>query len=223
VIDDTGPSTRGEENDESLADLWRRRSGLVLAPAAFALVWLTAGGLEPRAHRLAAILAAVVVAWVTEAIPMTVTALLGVAFAVVLGVAPATEAFAPFADPLIFLFVGTFMLARAILFHGLDRRFAYAILGIRGVGASPWRVLAAYAAITASISAWISNTATTAMMFPIGISLLAALDKAGKMPSPRFATALLLSDALAASIGGLATPVGTPPNLIGIGFIRTSS
>jgi len=216
----SSPHLGDEGNEESPADLWRRRSGFVLAPAAFALVWWTAGGLEPRAHRLAAILAAVVVAWVTEAIPMTVTALLGVAFAVVLGVASATEAFAPFADPLIFLFVGTFMLAQAILFHGLDRRFAYAILGLRGVGASPWRVLAVYSAITASISAWISNTATTAMMFPIGLSLLAALEKVGNRPSPRFATALLLSDAFAASIGGLATPVGTPPNLIGIGFIR---
>jgi sodium-dependent dicarboxylate transporter 2/3/5 len=143
---------------------------------------------------------------------------------VVLGVAPAQAAFAPFADPLVFLFVGTFILARAIFFHGLDRRFAFAILGLRGVGERPGRVLVAYAVTSAVISMWISNTATTAMMFPIGVALLRSLeslsDGAGSRRATGFAAALLLSNAFAASIGGLATPVGTPPNLIGLGFIR---
>ena len=115
-------------------DLWRRRAGLALAPLAFALAWWGCGALEPNARRLAAVLAAVVVLWVSEAIPMAITAFLGVAAAVVLQVAPANEAFAPFADPLIFLSIGTFMLAQAIFFHGLDRRFAFAILGLPGVG-----------------------------------------------------------------------------------------
>src|SRR5262245_46616679 len=124
---------------------WRERSGFLLAPVAFLIVWFAPLGLTVPAHRLAAILATVVVLWVTEAIPMAITAFLGVASAVVLGVAPASEAFAPFADPLIFVFVGTFMLARAIFVHGLDRRFAFAILGVRGVGDHPAGVLAAYA------------------------------------------------------------------------------
>jgi sodium-dependent dicarboxylate transporter 2/3/5 len=88
------------------------------------------------------VLAAVVVLWVSEAIPMAMTAFLGVAAAVVLRVAPATEAFAPFADPLVFLFIGTFMLAQAIFFHGLDRRFAFAILGLpasASIRAACWR------------------------------------------------------------------------------------
>ena len=92
---------------------------------------------------------AVVVLWVSEAIPMAMTAFLGVAAAVALGVAPATVAFAPFADPLIFLFIGTFMLAQAIFFHGLDRRFAFGILSLPGVGESPGRVLVAYACVAA--------------------------------------------------------------------------
>ena len=154
----------------------RERAGLILAPLAFAALWLAPLELEPPAHRLAAIMGAVVVLWVTEAIPMAMTAFLGVAAAVALGVAPAAVAFAPFADPLIFLFVGTFMLAQAIFFHGLDRRFAFAILSLPGVGDRPGRVLVAYAAVACAISMWISNTATTAMMFPIGISLLAALE-----------------------------------------------
>jgi sodium-dependent dicarboxylate transporter 2/3/5 len=207
--------------EESRLDLWRRRAGLLLAPVAFAVAWHAAAGLDAPAHRLAAILAAVIVLWVTEAIPMVVTAFLGVSAAVVLGVAPAAKALAPFADPLVFLFIGTFMLARAIFCHGLDRRFAFAILSLPGIGESPRRVLAAYALVTACISMWISNTATTAMMFPIGVSLLAVLESPGReRASAGFASALLLSNAFAASIGGLATPVGTPPNLIGIGFLR---
>jgi sodium-dependent dicarboxylate transporter 2/3/5 len=195
--------------------------GFVGAPLAFAAVWLAPLALPPPAHRLAAVLAAVILLWVSEAIPMAMTAFLGVAAAVVLRVAPATEAFAPFADPLVFLFIGTFMLAQAIFFHGLDRRFAFAILGLPGVGEHPGRVLAAYAGATCAISMWISNTATVAMMFPIGLSLLAVLEQhLGRARLASYATALLLSTSFAASIGGLGTPVGTPPNLIGVGFVR---
>ncbi|MFM7144229.1 MAG: SLC13 family permease, partial [Alphaproteobacteria bacterium] len=203
-------------------DLWRQRSGFVLAPFAFAAAWRASSGLPQPAHRLAAILAAVVVLWLTEAIPMAMTAFLGVAAAVVLGVAPPKEAFAPFADPLVFVFVGTFMIAQAIQHHRLDRRFATAILSAPAIGGRPSRVLAAYAAGGAFLSMWISNTATTAMMFPIGLSILGSLESLGerRAASPAFATALLLSTSFAASVGGLGTPVGTPPNLIGLGFLR---
>ncbi len=207
---------------EARFELLRRRAGLVLAPAAFAAIWVASLDVTPEAHRLAAVLTAVGVLWVTEAIPMGMTAFLGVAATVVLRVAPAAEAFAPFADPLIFLFIGTFMLARAIFFHGLDRRFAFAILGLRGVGQHPGRVLVAYAFVACTMSMWISNTATTAMMFPIGVSVLGVLEARGQV-SPAYGTVLLLSTAFAASIGGMATPVGTPPNLIGLGFIRRAT
>jgi sodium-dependent dicarboxylate transporter 2/3/5 len=114
-----------------------------------------------------------------------------------------------------FLFIGSFILARAIFLHGLDRRLALGVLSLGWVGARPGRILFAFGAITAAISAWISNTATTAMMFAIGLSLLALL-----RIDPRFATGLMLMTSFSASIGGLATPVGTPPNVIGLGFIR---
>ncbi len=194
----------------------------MLAPLAFAALWFAPLAQSVEAHRLAAIMGAVVVLWVTEAIPMAMTAFLGVAGAVALGVAPASVAFAPFADPLIFLFVGTFMLAQAIFFHGLDRRFAFAILSLPGVGDRPGRVLVAYASVACLISMWISNTATVAMMFPIGVSLLGALEsrRDGAALPAGFGTALLLANAFGASIGGMGTPVGTPPNLIGLGFIR---
>ena len=202
----------------------RYRVGAVLAPLVFVLLLaLPLEGLSPPAHRLAAVLAAVVVLWVTEALPLPVTALLGASLCVVLGVAPAREVFAPFADPLMFLFIGAFILARAIFLHGLDRRFAYAVLSLPWVGARPSRILLAFGAVTAFISWWISNTATTAMMFGIGLSILAALRApgAGATIDPRYGTGLMLMTSFAASIGGLATPVGTPPNLIGLGFIRS--
>jgi sodium-dependent dicarboxylate transporter 2/3/5 len=202
----------------------RRPIGAVLAPAVFvSLLVLPMPGLSPEAHRLAAVLAAVVVLWVTEALPLPVTALLGASACVVLQVAPAKEVFAPFADPLMFLFIGAFILARGIFLHGLDRRLAYAVLSLPWVGARPGRILLAFGAATAILSAWISNTATTAMMFGIGLSILAALRAPGADVAidPRYSTALMLMTSFAASIGGLATPVGTPPNVIGLGFIRS--
>jgi len=204
---------------------FRGRVGFALAPAVFLAILLApTETLTPEAHRLGAILAAVVVLWVTEALPMPVTAMLGAAAAVVMRVAPAREVFAPFADPLMFLFIGAFILARAIMLHGLDRRLAYGVLSHPWVAASPRRILLAFGAVTASISAWISNTATTAMMFTIGLAILAFLKDSerdtGIRLNPAFPTVLMLMTSFAASVGGLATPVGTPPNVIGIGFIR---
>lgn len=206
----------------------RSKLGLVLAPLAFAAVWLgnfeSLAGKE-TAHRLGAIMAGVVVLWLTEALPMPLTALVGATLCVVLQVADAKEVFAPFADQLMFLFIGSFMLAQAIFLHGLDKRVAYSVLSLNWVGSSPSRILFAFGAVTAFISAWISNTATTAMMFAIGLSILQFLlreSKAGRTPpiDMRFATGLMLMTSFSASIGGLATPIGTPPNAIGLGMIR---
>jgi solute carrier family 13 (sodium-dependent dicarboxylate transporter), member 2/3/5 len=202
----------------------RRRAGAVLAPAVFLLLLLLPlSGLTAEAHRLAAVLGAVVVLWVSEALPLSATALLGAAACVVLGVAPAKEVFAPFADPLMFLFIGAFILSRGIFLHHLDRRVAFAVLALPWVGARPGRILFALGAATAAISGWISNTATTAMMFGIGMSIIATLrgSEGGGAIDDRYPSALMLMIAFAASIGGLATPVGTPPNVIGIGFIRS--
>jgi sodium-dependent dicarboxylate transporter 2/3/5 len=210
---------------EARFERWRRAAGFVIAPAVFvALLLLPLPGLKPEAHRLAAVMAAVVVLWITEALPLPATALLGAAACVVLRVAPAREVFAPFADPLMFLFIGSFIIARAIFLHRLDRRLAFGVLSIKWVGARPSRILFAFGAVTAFLSAWISNTATTAMMFAIGMAILAFLfeqeKEGGVKVSRRYATALMLMTSFAASIGGLATPIGTPPNVIGLGFIR---
>lgn len=201
----------------------RQRLGGALALAAFLLLWfLPFPTLRPEAHRLAAVLGAVVVLWVSEALPLSVTALLGAVLCVMLGVAPAKAVFAPFADPLIFLFIGAFILSRGIFIHHLDRRVAFAVLSLPWVGVRPGRILFALGAATAAMSGWISNTATTAMMFGIGMSIIATLRQSdGGAVDDRYPTAVMLMISFAASIGGLATPVGTPPNVIGIGFIRT--
>ena len=202
-----------------------RSAGLVLAPLLFlALLFLPLPGLKPEAHRLAAVMVAVAILWITEALPLPMTALGGAAACVVLQVAPAKDVFAPFADPLMFLFIGSFMLSQALFKHGLDKRVAYAVLAVPWIRGQPWRMMAAFGTVTAAMSGWISNTATTAMMFPIGLALLGLLfeseRRAGRPPSHGYATGLMLMTTFAASVGGLATPVGTPPNVIGIGFIE---
>jgi sodium-dependent dicarboxylate transporter 2/3/5 len=116
---------------ERMFEQWRRRVGFILAPIVFlALLAWPLPSLEPEAHRLAAVMGAVVVLWVTEALALPVTALIAACACVLLRVAPAKEVFAPFADPLMFLFIGSFILARAIFLHGLDRRLAFGVLSV---------------------------------------------------------------------------------------------
>ena len=217
-------------------DRLRRRVGLVLAPLLFVvLLNVDLRALEGPAQRLLAVIAAVVTLWITEAIPLPVTALLGPALCVLTGAfvpeegtPPVKQVFRSFADPVIFLFLGSFLLAEGMLHHGLNRRIAFQILGLPGVGANPAKLLAAFGVITGAISMWVSNTATTAMMFPIAMALLREMarresESTGRpveLGPSKFATGLMLVTAFAASVGGIGTPVGTPPNLIGIGLIE---
>jgi len=203
----------------------RRTIGLFAAPAVLLLLLALPMGISGPAHRLAAIFAMMVILWVTEALPLAVTALIGPLLAIVLRVAPARAALAPFADPIIFLFIGSFMLAEAMFVHGLDRRMAFGALSSRLVGGSPARILFVFGGVSAFISMWISNTATTAMMFPIGLSIVSHLTEGRESePGSRdFAMAMMLIAAFGASVGGIGTPIGTLPNLIGIGMLSRIS
>ena len=127
----------------------RRTLGLFLAPALFIIVLALPNGLEPQAHKMAATMTLVVVLWMTEAIPLAVTALIGPGVAVALQMAPAAG-LAPFADPIIFLVLGGFIIAQAMLVHGVDRRVVYRALSIPGVGSSALRVLIVYGALCAA-------------------------------------------------------------------------
>ncbi len=218
---------------EAAFERGRRIAGALLAPVAFLIVYLLAGdGLTVEGRRLAAILAAVVVLWMSEALPLPVTALVGAVLCIVLGVAPARDVLAHFADPIVFLFIGSFMLARAMTVHRLDRRIALSFLSIDWLSATPARLIGGLGAMTALLSMWVSNTATTAMMLPIALGVLGALHelRTGKAGAGAidvrhwpFATGVMLMIAYGASIGGVGTPVGSPPNLIGIGLIRNST
>ena len=198
----------------------RRTIGLFAGPIVCIALLLLPLPLAGPAHRVAAILGMMVVFWVTEALPLAVTALLGPVLAVVLRVAPVGTAFAAFADPIIFVFIGSFILAEAMFVHGVDRRIAYTALSWPFVGTSAARILITFGAVTAVLSMWMSNTATTAMMFPIGLSIVAHLARSGMAGARQFALVMMLITSFAASIGGLGTPVGTPPNLIGVGMLQ---
>jgi len=207
---------------------WRRTVGLLLGPIGFiALEMFQPAGLSVAGAHLAAVMVWVLVWWICEAVPLPVTALLGPVLAVLLGVIPAREAMAPFADPVIFLFLGGFLIAEGMKAHGLDRRAAGWVLGVRWTGAGPLRVIAAFAAIAAGLSMWLSNSVTTAMLYPMALGVLGALNRGNpgdehsptESHTPKFATGLLLVCAYAASIGGICTPVGSPPNLIAIGYL----
>lgn len=214
---------------EERFDNIRKTAGLFLGPAAALILYiLPMPSLNQEAHMLTVIIGLVVIWWITEPVPIPVTAVFGAVMCVVLGVANAKTVFAPFADPIIFLFLGSFILAKAMSVHKLDRRIAYNIMSIQWVGSSSGRILFAFGAISAFLSMWISNTATTAMMLPIGMGIVYTLgemisEKTGKKINPlslRFGTGMMLMAAYASSAGGIGTPVGTPPNVIGIALIE---
>ncbi|MEQ8699789.1 MAG: DASS family sodium-coupled anion symporter [Bauldia litoralis] len=201
---------------------------LALGPLAAGII-LAVGppaGLSVPAWHTAALAALMVVWWITEALPVGITALAPIAVLPLLGVAPIGTATAPYADPLIFLFLGGFVVARAVERWGLHRRVALAIVGL--VGRKPAHIAGGFMVATAALSMWISNTATAVMMLPIGLSIVALMHPASVgAPVDRrtlnFERALLLGIAYGASIGGVATLIGTPPNALMAAWLRESA
>ena len=206
----------------------RNTIGLFLGPVAAIILWLTPMPvLSYKAHTLTGILGWMWIWFICEPVPLPVSALASAVLCVALNVAPAKTVLAPFADPLIYLFVGSFILAEAMRNHGVHKRVAYWIMSMKLVGNSTGRLMAAYGAIAAFLSMWISNTAATMMMFPIGLGIIYAVsdiiaEKTGKTVDPlklRYGCGMMLMVAYASSAGGIGSPVGTPPNLIGIAMI----
>src|SRR5688572_3215068 len=170
--------------------------------------------------------------WITETVDIEVTALLPIATFPLLGIAPLSKVLPPYAADVIFLFMGGFIIGLAIERWGLDRRIAFFVL--RLVGARPAAIIGGFMAVTAFLSMWVSNTACAAMMVPIALSVIdlvlrsrtgKGLKESGGIPQDRipernFATGLLLCVAYAASIGGIATIIGSPPNGIAVRYIQ---
>jgi sodium-dependent dicarboxylate transporter 2/3/5 len=214
--------------------------GAVLAPAAFVALWFAPLPLPGPAHRLSAVFGAVLIAWVTEVLPVSVTALLVAPLLVATGVREPKVAFASYADPLLFLFIGGFFIARAMSRHGLDARLASWLVASRGVGGRRARVRIALGAAAFALSMWVSNTATTAILVPILLGLRprrrdkthldarnAGADDTSFAPgAPRRGRRAecgdLLVSAYLSSVGGLATPVGSPPNLVAMRLLESA-
>ena len=196
--------------------------GLLLGPFAFAALYLTPApaGLSAPGWATAAIAVWMAIWWTTDALPLFVTALLPLVFFPLLGIANIGAAAAPFADPVIFLLLGGFLIGLAVERWNLHRRIAFHI--ILRVGDRPLNLLAGLMLATAAISMWISNTATTIMMLPIAISLIGVVlppERAHGRDGSNFAAAMTLGVAYAASIGGMATLIGSPPNALAAGYL----
>ena len=161
----------------------KAKVGLFLAPLLGGLVYvLPFTNLPHAAHILAGILTWVVVSWVTEALPLAITSLLGAALCVLAGLGSVTTVFATFAHPIIFLFIGSFFLAEAFVAHGVDHRFAVWLLSMKSINGRPAGLFMALACATAFLSMWISNTAAVAIMVPMVLGILSIVRKTEKSP-----------------------------------------
>ena len=201
-----------------------RRAGLFGAPLAAAL-WLALGGsgMAHDAHVVLGLAIWMALWWMTEAVPLAATALLPLVVLPLFTSIGFGAASAPYANSIVFLFMGGFMLGLALQRCGLHRRIALAMLVT--VGSGQRRLVGGFMLVTALLSMWLSNTATMMMLAPIGISVLQTCREqragADDDATGAFGAALILGIAYAASIGGMGTPIGTPPNLIMSGYLRT--
>lgn len=206
----------------------RKMTGAVLGPLCAIVLWLMPiDGLSEQAHHLLAVMSLIAIWWITEPIAIPLTSVLGPTLCVILGIVPIKDAYEQFANPMIFLFMGGFLLAKGMMVNGLDKRIAYGIMSMKWVGDSPRRIFLAIGLACILCSGWVSNTATAAMMFPISLGLLEAIremmaenGKTIDLKNYKYATGLMLMTAYACSIGGVMTPIGTPPNIIMIGFLQ---
>lgn len=197
-------------------------AGLLLGPACFAAMMLSPvpPGLSSAGWATAALGVWMAIWWATEALPLFVTALLPLVFLPLLDIADVHAAAAPFANPVVFLLFGGFLIALAVERWNLHCRIAFHI--ILFIGNRPLNLVGGVMLATAAISMWISNTATTVMMLPIAVSLIMVVVPEGAARGRdgiNFAAAMLLGVAYAASIGGMATLIGSPPNALAASYL----
>lgn len=179
-------------------------------------------GLSLAGWRTAAVAVLMATWWVTEVLPISGTALLPLVLFPILGISGITESAAPYADPMIYLFLGGFIIAIAMQRWDLHRRIALNIINF--IGSKPRNIIAGFIIASAFMSMWVSNTAATMMMLPIGLSVIQLTKngelEAGHQQYQNFAVALMLAIAYAANVGGLGTVIGTPTNALMIAFVN---
>ena len=202
--------------------------GLVLGPVLFIAIVLmpSVAGLPVGAQRMAAVAILMAVWWTLESAPIPVTSLLPIVLCPLLDIMPTAQVTARYGSPIIFMFMGAFIIALAMQRWNLHRRVALHIVKV--VGLSAKRVVFGFMLATAVLSAFVSNTATAVMMMPVGLAIIgqmvegAALDSANAQTVKNFSLNLMLGIAYAATIGGMATLVGTPPNAVFAGYMQST-
>ena len=199
------------ENQPKLANL----IPLILGPILGTLIWFAPFNIPDPAKLTAGIIVWVASWWLCALIPLHITGLIGLILAHFQGLATWPELLAPYADPIIFLFMGGFFLAQAVEYHQLDKWMVQSTLAHPKIRGNTRRLFIALVFITAAMSAFLSNTATTALVVPIGLEILKRDEENFQQHLP-----LLLLLSSAASIGGSMTPVGSPPNMIGLGLME---
>jgi sodium-dependent dicarboxylate transporter 2/3/5 len=192
-------------------------SGIVVS---LFLFFVNPFGVNSNACKALAIAGLMITWWITEALPMPVVALLPLIFFPLLKIASLEETAAPYANPVIFLFMGGFMLGLAIEKWNLHRRIALNIVKLTGTSGD--RIVLGFILATGLLSMWLSNTATTMMMFPIAMSVIHVMKEnhKGEGNLSNFSLTIMLAIAYASNIGGIATIIGTPPNVAYVGYIE---
>jgi sodium-dependent dicarboxylate transporter 2/3/5 len=207
-----------------------KKNGLFIGPLLFCFVLLSPPqwGVSIEAWKVIAMSALMLAWWVTEAVPIPVTALVPLVCLPLLGISELKEVSVSYGDPIVFLFLGGFMLALAMEKWKLHRRIALTIVKMTGTNADG--IVLGFMIATAALSMWISNTATTIMMLPIALSVISLLTdhqsgslrvaNANEKGMRNFSKTIMLGIAYAASLGGMATLIGTPPNVVFKGYIE---
>ena len=181
-------------------------------------------GITPEAWKVLAMASLMLIWWISEAVPIAVTSLLPLVLLPSMGVAKLEAAAAPYANPVVYLFMGGFVIALAMEKWALHKRIALQIVNMTGTNANG--IIGGFMMATAFISMWISNTATAIMMLPIGLSIITLMqnqispDKENEKGLRNFSISMMLAIAYGANIGGTATIIGTPPNVVFAGYMR---
>jgi sodium-dependent dicarboxylate transporter 2/3/5 len=199
---------------DKLITLFHKKAHLI-GPFLFLTILLVPLELDPNQHKFLAIFILVVANWLFSKTPIFITGFIGVGLSVLMGVTTADKAFIPFSHPIIFLFMGGFLFAKAMNSQGLDKRISLVLLSQDFIKGSFKRMVLSLFILTAFFSMWVSNTATTAMMLPIILGILTNL----KIEDEKLTSLLLIGMAYSASIGGVGTPIGSIPNMIAIGML----